>query len=95
MKKIIKLTEKDLTRLVKRVISEQPLEGELKYITLEVPENIIEKAMELGVSEDRIEDMFEQYIKDSIGMSYNMELDYFTQWADDSDNIADYEDNNN
>ena len=30
MKKIIKLTEKDLTRLVKRVISEQPLEGELK-----------------------------------------------------------------
>ena len=94
MKKIIKLTEKDLTRLVKRVINEQPLEGELKYITLEVPENIIEKAMELGVSEDRIEDMFEQYIKDSIGMSYNMELDYFTQWADDSDNIADYEDTN-
>ena len=42
MKKIIKLTEKDLTRLVKRVINEQPLEGELKYITLEVPENIIE-----------------------------------------------------
>ena len=94
MKKIIKLTEKDLTRLVKRVINEQPLEGELKYITLEVPENIIEKSMELGVSEDRIEDMFEQYVKDSIGMSYNMELDYFTQWADDSDNIADYEDTN-
>ena len=94
MKKIIKLTEKDLTRLVKRVINEQPLEGELKYITLEVPENIIEKAMELGVSEDRIEDMFEQYVKDSIGMSYNMELDYFTQWADDSDNITDYEDTN-
>jgi len=94
MRKIIKLTEKDLTRLVKRVISEQPLEGELKYITLEVPENIIEKAMELGVSEDRIEDMFEQYVKDSIGMSYNMELDYFTQWAEDSDNIADYEDTN-
>ena len=94
MKKIIKLTEKDLTRLVKRVISEQPLEGELKYITLEVPESLIEKAMELGVSEDRIEDMFEQYIKDSIGMSYNMELDYFTQWSDDSDNIADYEDTN-
>lgn len=94
MKKIIKLTEKDLTRLVKRVISEQPLEGELKYITLEVPESIIEKAMELGVSEDRIEDMFEQYVKDSIGMSYSMELDYFTQWAEDSDNIADYEDTN-
>lgn len=94
MKKIIKLTEKDLTRLVKRVISEQPLEGELKYITLEVPESIIEKAMELGVSENRIEDMFEQYIKDSIGMSYNMELDYFTQWSDDSDNISDYEDTN-
>ena len=94
MKKIIKLTEKDLTRLVKRVINEQPLEGKLKYITLEVPEKIIEKAMELGVSEDRIEDMFEQYVKDSIGMIYGMELDYFTQWADDSDNIADYEDTN-
>jgi hypothetical protein len=94
MKKIIKLTEKDLTRLVKRVISEQPLEGELKYITLEVPEKIIEKSMELGVSEDMIEDMFEQYVKDSIGMSYSMELDYFTQWAEDSDNIADYEDTN-
>lgn len=94
MKKIIKLTEKDLTRLVKRVISEQPLEGELKYITLEVPESIIEKAMELGVIENRIEDMFEQYIKDSIGMSYDMELDYFTQWSDDSDNISDYEDTN-
>jgi len=50
--------------------------------------------MELGVSEDMIEDMFEQYVKDSIGMSYNMELDYFTQWADDSDNISDYEDTN-
>jgi hypothetical protein len=94
MKKIIKLTEKDLTRLVKRVISEQPLEGEIKYITLEVPESIIEKAMGLGVSEDRIEDMFEQYVKDSIGVTYNMELDYFTQWAEDSDNIADYEDTN-
>jgi|APGre2960657404_1045060.scaffolds.fasta_scaffold150471_2 hypothetical protein len=94
MKKTIKLTEKDLTRLVKRVISEQPLEGELKYITLEIPESIIGKAIELGVSESNIEDMFEQYVKDSIGVTYNMELDYFTQWAEDSDNIADYEDTN-
>jgi hypothetical protein len=94
MKKTIKLTEKDLTRLVKRVISEQPLEGELKYITLEIPESIIGKAIELGISESNIEDMFEQYVKDSIGVTYNMELDYFTQWAEDSDNIADYEDTN-
>jgi len=94
MKKTIKLTEKDLTRLVKRVISEQPLEGELKYITLEIPESIIGKAIGLGISESNIEDMFEQYVKDSIGVTYNMELDYFTQWAEDSDNIADYEDTN-
>lgn len=91
MKKTIKLTEKNLTNIVKRVINEQPLDGEIKYVTIEIPEVIVEKAIELGIDESRIEDMFEQYINDSIGTTYNSELEYFTLWAEEQNNLDDFQ----
>jgi len=90
MKKVIRLTESDLNRIVKKVIKEQPLEDEIKYITLEIPESIIKHSLKLGISEHKLEDMFEQYVKESLGFVYGMGLDYFMPWAEEPDNIDDY-----
>ena len=77
MKKIIKLTESDLTRIVKRVINEGSKEKIEKIFTnkvLENKSNILselenDERVTLDVIESEMKDMFPDYYKMKVGFS--------------------------
>lgn len=59
-------------------------------ITIEIPESIIEHMGEIGISEGNQKEVFENYINHLLGTDYGVELDGFSTWCDDEDNITDY-----
>ena len=58
MKKIVRLTESDLVRIVKRVISEQTKDGPVipKNTKIEIDDSVIQDAKKLGISLKKSED---------------------------------------
>ena len=80
MKKIIKLTESDLVRIVKRVISEQTKDGPVIPKNIKIDDNIIKDAKKLGIdfNKDETPDNFWKKLNNSkIGINaFHVKQDY-------------------
>lgn len=92
MKKVVKLKESDLTRIVKRVINESNQEVSGNQISINIPEGIISYMDELGIPKNNQSKLFEEYIDFLLGVNYRMEVDSFMTWAEEEDNITDFKD---
>jgi len=98
MKKVIRLTESDLTRIVKRTINEmeddffQQQEDESKFaISIPVPVNAYELLKQEGVSDENIVPAYKEYVKHSLGLTYGTDLEEFRAWCNESDNLVDFQ----
>jgi hypothetical protein len=59
-------------------------------IDVNIPTSMIDVAKEYGISNKYFKDVFNDYIKDILGIPYSQEADQFINWCEDPDNIADY-----
>lgn len=59
-------------------------------ITIEIPESIKEHMEELGISEENQKELFENYINHLLGTDYGVELEGFSVWCEEDDNISDF-----
>lgn len=82
MKKVIRLTESDLVRIIKKVISEQTKDGPVipKNSTLKIDDSVIQDAKKMGIEfkKDETPDTFLKKVNNSkIGINtFHVKQDY-------------------
>jgi len=59
-------------------------------INIDIPKSMISIAKEFGVTDENMEEVFNNYIQHLLGTIYGQEKNEFIAWCEDSDNISDY-----
>jgi hypothetical protein len=59
-------------------------------LNINIPPSMVSIAKKFGVTDENMEEVFNNYIQHLLGTIYNTEGDEFILWCEDSDNIADY-----
>jgi hypothetical protein len=59
-------------------------------ITIIIPDSISAHMDELGIREENKKDLFENYINHLLGTNYGVELEGFSVWCEQDDNVSDF-----
>ena len=59
-------------------------------ININIPKGIKECMDRLGIPENNQPRLFKEYVDFLLGVNYGMEVDSFTTWTEESDNVTDF-----
>lgn len=60
-------------------------------VEIKIPSSAIKRMSQLGISEDKMKECYEQYVLESLGIVFGAEGEYFNTWTEESDNVTDYQ----
>lgn len=60
------------------------------HLNITIPTSMVSIAKEFGVTDENMEEVFNNYVQHLLGTIYNTEADDFRRWCEESDNIVDY-----